>query len=45
MTKMFHECLDGIRAAPSNGKTMLIVKNIFGQKALYSTLSYVKIGH
>ena len=45
MTKIFHGCLDGIRTAPSNGKAMLIVKNMLGQKALYSTHSYVKIGH
>ena len=45
MTKIFHGCLDGIRAAPSNGKTILIVKNMLGQEALYLTHSYVKIGH
>ena len=37
MTKIFHGCLDGIRTVPSNGKTMLIVKNMLGQEALYST--------
>ena len=45
MTKIFHGCLDGIRTATSNGKAMLIVKNMLGQEALYSTHSYVKIGH
>ena len=45
MTKIFHGCLDGIRTAPSNGKTILIVKNMLGQEALYLTHSYVKIGH
>ena len=45
MTEIFHECLDEIRTAPSNGKAMLIVKNMLGQEALYSTHSYVKIGH
>ena len=39
MTIIFHGCLGGIRTAPSNGKTMLIVKNMLGQEALYSTHS------
>ena len=30
ITKILHECLDGIRTVPSNGKLMLIVKNMLG---------------
>ena len=37
MTKILHGCLDGIRTVPSNGKIMLIVKNMLGQETLYST--------
>ena len=39
MTKILHGCLDGIRTVPSNGKIMLIVKNMLGQETLYSTHS------
>ena len=39
ITKILHECLDGIRTVPSNGKIMLIVKNMLGQETLYSTHS------
>ena len=39
MTKILHGCLDGIRTVPSNGKVMLIVKNMLGQETLYSTHS------
>ena len=35
--------LDWIRTVPSNGKAMLIVKNILGQEKLYSTLSPLKM--
>ena len=37
MTKILHERLDGIRTVPSDGKIMLIVKNMLGQGTLYST--------
>ena len=37
MTKILDGCLDGIRSVPSNGKIMLIVKNMLGQETLYST--------
>ena len=36
---MPRECHDGIRTAPSNGKVMLIDKNILGQEALNVLLS------
>ena len=36
---MLHECLDGIRTAPSNGKTMLDLKNILSQEAHFILLS------
>ena len=36
MAKILHGCLHGIRTVPSNGKVMLIVKNILGQETLYS---------
>ena len=39
MTKILHGCLDGIRTVPSNGKIMLIVKNMLGQETLNSTQS------
>ena len=39
MTKILHGCLDGIRTVPSNGKIMLIIKNMLGQEILYSTHS------
>ena len=39
MTKILHGCLDGIRTVPSNGKIMLIVKNMLGQETFYSTHS------
>ena len=39
MAKSLHGCLDGIRIVPSNGKIMLIVKNMLGQETLYSTHS------
>ena len=39
MTKILDGCLDGIRSVPSNGKIMLIVKNMLGQETLYSTHS------
>ena len=35
--------LDLIRTVPSNGRAMLIVKNILGQEKLYSTLSPLKM--
>ena len=38
-TKILHGCLDGIKTVPSNGKIMLIVKNMSGQETLYSTHS------
>ena len=28
LTKILYGCVDGIRTVPSNGKTMLIVKNM-----------------
>ena len=39
MTKILDGCVDGIRTMPSDGKTMLIVKNILDQETLYSTHS------
>ena len=37
MTNILHGCLDGIRTVPSNGKIMLIVKDMLGQEMPYST--------
>ena len=39
MTRILHGCLDEIRTVSSNGKTMLIVKNMLDQETLYSTHS------
>ena len=44
MTKILHGCLDEIRTVPSDGKTMLIVKNMLGQETLYLTHS-IKNGY
>ena len=44
MTKILQGCLDEIRTVPSNGKTMLIVKNTLGQETFYSTHS-IKNGY
>ena len=39
MTKILHGCPDGKRTVSSNGKTMLIVKDMLGHEALYLTHS------
>ena len=39
MTKILHGCLDEIETVPSNGKIVIIVKNMLGQETLYSTHS------
>ena len=44
MTKILHGCLDEIRIVATNGKTMLIVKNMLGQETPYSTHS-IKNGY